>query len=153
MAENHETFRREFPLPDLDATAQLGARIAGGLKAGDAVALWGDLGAGKTTLARAILRALGVHDEVPSPTFTLVQNYETRPPVAHFDLYRLKSAREMEELGFEDALAEGAVLVEWPERAPEALPPEALHVRLKQENGVRAARLTGPARWESLMHV
>jgi len=153
MAQNHETFRREFPLPDLDATARLGAGIAGGLRSGDAVALWGDLGAGKTTLARAILRALGVTDEVPSPTFTLVQSYETQPRIAHFDLYRLKNAREMEELGFEDALADGAVLVEWPERAPEALPPEALHVRLKQENGIRAARLTGPARWESLKHV
>lgn len=153
MAQNPKTFRREVPLPDLDATTRLGARIAGGLKSGDAVALWGDLGAGKTTLARAILRALGVTDDVPSPTFTLVQSYETRPRIAHFDLYRLKNAREMEELGFEDALADGAVLVEWPERAPEALPPEALHVRLKQENGARTARLTGPARWESLMHV
>jgi tRNA threonylcarbamoyl adenosine modification protein YjeE len=153
MAQNPETFRREVALPDLDATARLGAGIAGGLKPGDAVALWGDLGAGKTTLARAILRALGVTDDVPSPTFTLVQSYETQPRVAHFDLYRLKNAREMEELGFDDALAEGAVLVEWPERAPEALPPEALHIRLKQENGARTARLTGPARWESLMHV
>jgi hypothetical protein len=153
MAENHETFRKELPLPDLDATARLGAGIAGSLKQGDAVALWGDLGAGKTTLARAILRALGVMDDVPSPTFTLVQNYATEPRIAHFDLYRLKSAREMEELGFEDALAEGAVLVEWPERAPETLPPEALHVRLKQENGTRTARLTGPARWGSLLHV
>src|SRR3569623_1184039 len=101
MAQNHETFRRDVPLPDLDATARLGAGIAGGLKTGDAVALWGDLGAGKTTLARAILRALGVADDVPSPTFTLVQNYETSPRIAHFDLYRLKSAREMEEQGFE----------------------------------------------------
>ena len=153
MAKNDETFRKELPLPDLDATARLGAGIAGSLMAGDAVALWGDLGAGKTTLARAILRALGVTDEVPSPTFTLVQSYETEPRIAHFDLYRLKTAREMEELGFDDALAEGAVLVEWPERAPEALPPDALHVRLKHEAGARSARLTGPARWESLMHV
>jgi len=153
MAQIPETFRGEFPLPDLDATAKLGAGIAGGLKAGDAVALWGDLGAGKTTLARAILRALGVAGEVPSPTFTLVQNYDTAPRIAHFDLYRLKSAREMEELGFEDALMEGAVLVEWPERAPEVLPPDALHVRLGQDKGGRNARLTGPARWESLTHV
>ena len=153
MAQNDETFRRELPLPDLDATARLGAGIAGGLRPGDAVALWGDLGAGKTTLARAILRALGVTDEVPSPTFTLVQSYGTEPRIAHFDLYRLKNAREMEELGFEDALAEGAVLVEWPERAPEALPADALHVRLKHDAGTRSARLTGPARWESLMHV
>ena len=153
MAQIPETFRGELTLPDLDATTRLGAGIAGGLKTGDAVALWGDLGAGKTTLARAILRALGVADEVPSPTFTLVQSYETEPRIAHFDLYRLKNAREMEELGFEDALADGAVLVEWPERAPEALPPDALHIRLKHEDGTRSARLTGPARWESLKHV
>jgi tRNA threonylcarbamoyl adenosine modification protein YjeE len=150
MAQITETFRGDFPLPDLDATARLGAGIARGLKVGDAVALWGDLGAGKTTLARAILRALGVAEEVPSPTFTLVQSYPTVPPVAHFDLYRLKGAREMEELGFDDALAQGAVLVEWPERAPEALPLEALHVRLGQQGGTHFARLTGPARWARL---
>jgi tRNA threonylcarbamoyl adenosine modification protein YjeE len=153
MAQISETFRGEFALPDLDATARLGGRIAAGLKLGDAVALWGDLGAGKTTLARAILRALGVTEAVPSPTFTLVQSYDTLPPVAHFDLYRLKSAREMAELGFEDALDNGAVLVEWPERAPEALPPEALHVRLGLQDGARLARLTGPAHWKSLIHV
>ena len=153
MAQISETFRGEFALPDLAATTRLGAAIAGGLKAGDAVALWGDLGAGKTTLARAILQALGVTEAVPSPTFTLVQSYDTLPPVAHFDLYRLKSAREMVELGFEDALDNGAVLVEWPERAPEALPPEALHVRLGLQDGARLARLTGPGRWESLLHV
>jgi tRNA threonylcarbamoyl adenosine modification protein YjeE len=152
MAQISETFRGEFALPDLDATTRLGARIAGGLNPGDAVALWGDLGAGKTTLARAILQALGVTEAVPSPTFTLVQSYDTLPPVAHFDLYRLKHAREMQELGFEDALADGAVLVEWPERAPEALPPEALHVRLGLQDGARLARLTGPGRWESLLH-
>jgi tRNA threonylcarbamoyl adenosine modification protein YjeE len=153
MSEIHQTFRGELALPDLDATARLGAGIAQGLKAGDAIALWGELGAGKTTLARAILKALGVAGDVPSPTFTLVQTYETTPRVAHFDLYRLKTAREMEELGFEDALADGAVLVEWPERAPEMLPPDSLHVRLRQEDGARNARLTGPARWEGLMHV
>jgi len=153
MAEIDETFRAAFALPDLDATARLGASIAGGLRAGDAVALWGDLGAGKTTLARAILKALGVSEEVPSPTFTLVQSYDTKPAVSHYDLYRLKSGRELEELGFEEALVDGAVLVEWPERAPEALPPETLHVRLGTRDGVRTARLTGPARWEKLIHV
>jgi tRNA threonylcarbamoyl adenosine modification protein YjeE len=153
MAQITETFRKQIDLPDLDATARLGAAIAGGLAAGDAVALWGDLGAGKTTLARAILAALGVTEDVPSPTFTLVQSYETSPKIAHYDLYRLKSGRELEELGFEDALAEGAVLVEWPERAPEALPPEALHVRLGIRDGRRSAKLTGPARWENLIHV
>jgi tRNA threonylcarbamoyl adenosine modification protein YjeE len=153
MAQIDETFRREFPLPDLDATARLGAGIAAGLKPGVAIALWGDLGSGKTTLARAILRALGVSEDVPSPTFTLVQSYDTHPPVAHYDLYRLKNSREMAELGFEDALADGVALVEWPERAPEYLPPDALHVRLGLLDGMRNARVTGPARWESLMHV
>jgi tRNA threonylcarbamoyl adenosine modification protein YjeE len=151
MAAISETFRHTLALPDLDATARLGAGIAHGLRAGDAVALWGDLGAGKTTLARAILRALGVEEDVPSPTFTIVQSYDTpRLPVSHYDLYRIKSPREMQELGFDDALLEGAVLVEWPERAPEVLPPDALHVRLALADGARTARLTGPARWESL---
>lgn len=152
MAEISETFRKAFALPDLDATARLGHGIAQGLGAGDAVALWGDLGAGKTTLARAILRELGVIEDVPSPTFTIVQSYETtRLPVSHFDLYRVKQPREMQELGFDDALDQGAVLVEWPERAPEVLPPDALHVRLGIQDGVRAAKLTGPARWESFL--
>jgi tRNA threonylcarbamoyl adenosine modification protein YjeE len=156
MAQISETFRGEFPLPDLDATAALGRAIASGLGIGDAVALWGDLGAGKTTLARAILQALGVKEDVPSPTFTLVQGYDTTPAVAHYDLYRLKSAREMQELGFDDALDRGAVLVEWPERAPEALPPAALHVRLGLRETGRLARITGPSRWandmRSLLH-
>lgn len=152
MAEISETFRKAVPLPDLDATARLGAGIADGLAAGDAVALWGDLGAGKTTLARAILRHLGVAEDVPSPTFTIVQSYDTpRLPVSHFDLYRVKQPREMQELGFDDALDQGAVLVEWPERAPEVLPPDALHVRLGMQDGARTARLTGPARWESVL--
>ena len=154
MAEISETFRAALPLPDLDATARLGAGIADGLRAGDAVALWGDLGAGKTTLARAILRQLGVAEDVPSPTFTIVQSYDTpRLPVSHFDLYRVKQPREMQELGFDDALGQGAVLVEWPERAPEILPPDALHVRLGMQDGARTARLTGPARWESVLRV
>jgi tRNA threonylcarbamoyl adenosine modification protein YjeE len=154
MAENSETFRAALPLPDLDATARLGAAIAAGLQAGDVVALWGDLGAGKTTLARAILRALGVTEDVPSPTFTLVQGYDTaRFTVSHYDLYRLKSAREMRELGFNEALEDGVALVEWPERAPEALPPDTLHVRLAPALTGRTARLTGPARWESFLHV
>ena len=102
----------------------------------------------------AILRQLGVAEDVPSPTFTIVQSYDTpRLPVSHFDLYRVKQPREMQELGFDDALDQGAVLVEWPERAPEILPPDALHVRLGMQDGARTARLTGPARWESVLRV
>jgi tRNA threonylcarbamoyl adenosine modification protein YjeE len=154
MAEISETFRQVRALPDLDATTSLGEAIARGLQTGDAVALWGDLGAGKTTLARAILHALGVTEDVPSPTFTIVQSYDTtRMTVSHYDLYRIKNPREMRELGFDDALLDGAALVEWPERAPEALPPDALHVRLGVSDGVRSARLTGPSRWESVLHV
>jgi tRNA threonylcarbamoyl adenosine modification protein YjeE len=152
--ENHvisPTFRAEIVLPDLAATAALAGRIAPLLRAGDAVALWGDLGAGKTTLARAILRALGVTEEVPSPTFTLVQSYETpRLTVAHYDLYRLKSARELHELGFREALEDGAVLVEWPERAPEFLPDETLHLRLALEDEGRRVKITGPERWAAI---
>jgi tRNA threonylcarbamoyl adenosine modification protein YjeE len=151
MAENTETFRTVCPLPDLAATARLGAALAGRLRPGDAVALWGDLGAGKTTLARAILQALGVAEDVPSPTFTIVQAYDTpRLKVSHYDLYRIKSPREMDELGLDDALADGAALVEWPERAPEALPPDALHVRLALNEDGRTARLTGPSRWDGV---
>lgn len=151
MAENQQTFRGACPLPDLSATARLGAGIAAGLRAGDAVALWGDLGAGKTTLARAILQALGVEEDVPSPTFTIVQAYDTPGlAVAHFDLYRIRQARELDELGLDDALAQGAVLVEWPERAPERLPADTLHVRLSLAQDGRLARLTGPSRWQDV---
>jgi tRNA threonylcarbamoyl adenosine modification protein YjeE len=115
------------------------------------VALWGGLGAGKTTLARDILQALGVIEDVPSPTFTLVQSYETSGlNVAHYDLYRLKSSRELDELGFAEALEDGAALVEWPERAPEYLPVETLHLRLRLEDELRKVRITGPARWTGI---
>lgn len=151
MAENPQTFRGALALPDLAATQSLGAAIAARLTRGDAVALWGDMGAGKTTLARAILAALGVTGDVPSPTFTIVQGYDTpRLTVSHYDLYRIKHARELDELGWDDALDTGAVLVEWPERAPERLPAEALHVRLALDGDGRLARLTGPARWQGM---
>jgi tRNA threonylcarbamoyl adenosine modification protein YjeE len=115
------------------------------------VALWGDLGAGKTSLAREILRALGVTEDVPSPTFTLVQTYETpRLTVAHYDLYRLKRARELDELGFREALEDGAALVEWPERAPDYLPDETLHLRLSLEGETRRVKITGPERWAGI---
>jgi tRNA threonylcarbamoyl adenosine modification protein YjeE len=148
MAKDSQPFAHNVPLPDMAATQALGALIAAGLETGDAVALEGDLGAGKTTLARAILRALGATEDVPSPTFTLVQIYETpRLAVWHYDLYRIESASEMDELGLDDALTEGAALIEWPERAERRLPYDALRVMLSIEQGARNAQLTGPARW------
>jgi len=144
-------FRAEIALPDLGATAALAGRIAPLLGMGDAVALWGDLGAGKTSLAREILRALGVTEDVPSPTFTLVQTYETpRLTVAHYDLYRLKCPRELDELGFREALEDGAALVEWPERAPDYLPDETLHLHLTLDGEIRRVKATGPERWAGI---
>ena len=140
-------------LPDMAATARLGRRIANELKKGDCVAMEGDLGAGKTTLARTILEALGVRESVPSPTFTLVQSYETaRLPVHHYDFYRIENEREIEELGFEEALSQGAVLVEWPERAARVLPESTLRVRLEPAGETaRSATASGPDRWTGFL--
>lgn len=149
MNRNIEGFAVSLALPDLAATEALGARIAAGLERGGVVALEGDLGAGKTTLARAILRALGVRDAVPSPTFTLAQHYDAaKIPVTHYDLYRIEKPGECEELGLEESLATGAALIEWPEHAGDRLPADTLHVHLEM-NGAdgRRARLSGPVRW------
>ncbi len=111
------------PLPDMNATEQLAQRVAPYLRRGDVLALQGNLGAGKTAFARALLRRLGVKGEVPSPTFTLVQTYDTADFIVHhFDLYRLKSESEVEEIGWDDACTEGVVIVEWPERCADRLP-------------------------------
>jgi tRNA threonylcarbamoyladenosine biosynthesis protein TsaE len=137
-------------LPDLAATEKLGAAIAARLAPGDAVLLKGDLGSGKTTLARAILAALGVKENVPSPTFTLVQAYEMpRLRVSHYDLYRLKRESELEELGLDEALDQGAALIEWPERAESRLPADALTAHLDADME-RHAVLEGSARWKVL---
>ncbi|CDX19366.1 conserved hypothetical protein [Mesorhizobium plurifarium] len=132
-------------LADEAATARLGEDLAMALRAGDAIALRGDLGAGKSTLARALIRALADDAglEVPSPTFTLVQSYETRVPVHHFDLYRLSAPDELDELGLDDALSQGAALIEWPERAGDRLPANALWVELTEQGEGRVARLSG----------
>ena len=136
-------------LPDLDAVTRLGAAIARQLTPGDAVLLRGDLGAGKTTLARAILEPLGHVGETPSPTFTLLQSYALTLPVAHLDLYRLKQPAEIEELGLEDALNAGAALIEWPEQAEDYMPHDALSVALSTEP--RSAALSGGGRWPTLI--
>ncbi len=129
----------------------VGARLAAVLRAGDVIALSGELGAGKTTLARAILGGLGHRGEVPSPTFTLVQTYpDLAVLVAHVDLYRLDKPNEVDALGLDDWLAEGAVLLEWPERMGKALWPDALWLRLEGA-GEAVRRLTwqAPPAWKS----
>lgn len=114
--------------------ARLAADMAMVARPGDCLALSGDLGAGKTSFARAFIRALaGEPDlEVPSPTFTLVQTYDTRPPVAHYDLYRIGEPDELDELGLDEALETGLALIEWPERAGNLLPAGAIGVTLTE---------------------
>lgn len=140
-------------LPDEAATARLGAAVAMRLEAGEAVLLSGPLGAGKSTLARALVRALTTPDEeVPSPTFTLVQSYVAEPLLAHFDLYRLTSAEEAREIGLIEALDEGAALVEWPERLGEDvarwLGPDRLTVAIAHDGEGRSATVSGVGSWE-----
>jgi tRNA threonylcarbamoyladenosine biosynthesis protein TsaE len=141
-------------LPDPAATEALGARIAALLGPGDVVALWGGLGAGKTTLARGLIRArMGADVEAPSPTFTLVQTYLSPKArggleIVHADLYRLESPDESVELGLEDAFASAATVIEWPERLGARLPPDRLDVQLMDEGeGGRTARLLGRGAW------
>ncbi len=133
-------------LADEAATAGFAAELAAMLRAGDCVCLEGDLGSGKTTLARALVHALSPGDaapEVPSPTFTLVQTYdEARIPVAHYDCYRLKAPEEILETGLEDDLDARLVLIEWPERIAAYLPPDRLTVSLAIEGTGRRAVLS-----------
>jgi tRNA threonylcarbamoyladenosine biosynthesis protein TsaE len=127
----------ETELPDLAATEHLATRVAGLARPGDAILLVGPLGAGKTAFARAFLRAVTGDRrlEVPSPTFTLVQSYDTTiGAVHHFDLWRLDGPRGLAELGWDDARAD-IVLVEWPERLGEAWPADALVVTLALADG------------------
>ena len=137
-------------LPDEAATRRLGAAIARGLKAGEAVCLSGPLGAGKSTLARALIRALTTPDEeVPSPTFTLAQFYEgPRLKVAHFDLYRLSNPGEAYEIGLDEALDDGAAVIEWPERLAGRLPADRLDVGIAFDGEGRRATLTPHGAWE-----
>jgi tRNA threonylcarbamoyladenosine biosynthesis protein TsaE len=135
---------------DLDALGRWGAALGRSLRPGDVVALSGALGAGKTTLARAVLAGAGHGGEVPSPTFSLVQVYDdTSPPVAHADLYRLDSAAAAEALGLDDLLFDHALLVEWPERLGAMLWPDMLWLSLEGAGGPdRCLTWIAPAAWE-----
>lgn len=148
-----EIAERLIPLPDEAATRALGQGLARLVAAGDFIALRGGLGVGKTALARALidarLAAHGLAEDVPSPTFTLVQTYETPDLLmTHVDLYRLDRPEDAAELGLVDALDEGVVLVEWPEKLGR-LPKDRLDIdiRLVGEGEGREARLTGYGSW------
>lgn len=137
-------------LADDAATAAFGEDLALTVKPGDCLALSGDLGAGKTALSRALIRALANDDdlEVPSPTFTLVQSYELRTPVSHFDLYRLADESELVELGLEESLEKGVALIEWPDRAGDSLPKQSVQISIIHENdGRRLTLSTGNQRF------
>ncbi len=141
-------------LPGADATARLGAAIAPRLEPGETVLLYGPLGMGKSTLARGLIRTLTRPDEdVPSPTFTLVQFYESDPPVAHFDLYRLTRPEEAAEIGLDEALDDGCAIIEWPERLGDDpvrwLGPDILTVTLAEQGEGRVATLSGAGAWET----
>lgn len=112
-----------------EETEALGARLGAALRRRDAVLLDAPLGTGKTAFARGLIRAAGGGPEVPSPTFAIVQPYDTDPPIFHLDLYRLEDFSEVEELGVDDMLSDGIVLVEWPEKAAGFLPEDAVVVR------------------------
>jgi tRNA threonylcarbamoyladenosine biosynthesis protein TsaE len=134
-------------------TSALAARIARAAKAGDVIALRGELGSGKTSFARGFIRALGRGDEeVPSPTFTLVEVYEfseAAPAIWHFDLYRLAKSEDVYELGFEEALGGAILLIEWPERLGPLIPRERLDVALSAGSSptARRVRLRGSRAW------
>ena len=124
-------------------TRALGEQLASGLRPGDTVILEGELGAGKSELARGIARGLGVTETVTSPSFTILNVYESgRIPLYHFDWYRLESAEELYELGMDEYLGgDGIAIVEWPERCPDAIPEDCLRIRISAE-GENIRRIT-----------
>ncbi len=133
-------------IPSLGALTGLAAQIAAVIRPGDFLALQGELGMGKTAFARALIRSLmddGEDVEIPSPTFSLLQTYETpRMTVHHYDFYRLTDASEALELGFEETLDDGLTLVEWPERAAALLPEDRLEMVFEECVGLGARRIT-----------
>jgi tRNA threonylcarbamoyladenosine biosynthesis protein TsaE len=144
-------------LADEAATARLAGRVARAARARDTIALRGPLGSGKTSFARAFIRALGRGDEeVPSPTFTLVETYRFagRPPIWHFDLYRLDAVDDVYELGIEEAWTDGVSLIEWPERIAALLPAERLDIALAPGATPprRTATIGASPRWSGLLH-
>jgi tRNA threonylcarbamoyladenosine biosynthesis protein TsaE len=121
-----------------DETVAVGQAVGSQLRAGDLVVLTGDLGAGKTTFAKGLARGLGVTQPVTSPTFTIVQEYEGRVPMAHVDVYRLDRIQELHDLGFDELLEGRVTLVEWGETIALVLPGERLEVRIGMDGATEA---------------
>ena len=141
----------KIDLPDLAAMADLGSRIAAGLRPGDVVALSGGLGAGKTTLARSIIAALGHNGEVPSPSFAIIETYDppsVRIPLVHADFYRLNQPEEAEEIGLDDYREGAALLAEWPDHAGGfGHEPGCLSINLETADTGRFAIVEAGADW------
>ncbi|MBB6217606.1 tRNA threonylcarbamoyladenosine biosynthesis protein TsaE [Anaerosolibacter carboniphilus] len=117
-------------------TFQLGYKLGGLLSKGDVVCLTGDLGAGKTTLSKAIAKGLGVEEDVTSPTFTLIHEYMGRLPLYHFDVYRIRKIEEMDELGYEEYFyGDGVCLIEWASLIEELIPIEHLWIHITKGDG------------------
>lgn len=137
-------------LADEAATEVVGARLASILRPGDVVTMTGSLAAGKTTLVRGLIAALGHEGEVPSPSFSIVQPYEhLRLPLWHIDLFRIDDPSEMEELGLDEILADGVLIVEWPEKAGLNRWPDALALSIEVlDDGSRALTGNVPTAWE-----
>ena len=139
-------------LGSVDDAEAFGAALASTLRAGDVIALFGDLGAGKTTISRGVLKGLGFSGDVASPTFPIVIAYdppEVRLPVYHVDLYRIEDEEELQELALDEGRDGGALLVEWPERMGGSLWPDALLLRIAmQADGSRVLTAQVPAAWE-----
>jgi tRNA threonylcarbamoyladenosine biosynthesis protein TsaE len=142
---------REIVLPDAAATYELGSRVGARLTPGDVVCLSGNLGAGKTTLARGAIAAwTGAAQEAPSPTYTLVETYAgPRGELWHVDLYRLKRAADAWELGLEDAFVSAACVIEWPERLEGLLPRDRLEIALSPRGEGRCAAMSAHGSWRA----
>lgn len=153
---------RTYPSVDLKTCGRLAEQIAGSLKEGDVVALFGPLGAGKSAFSRAMIRHCLQDNqaEVPSPTFTLVQPYERNngPDIYHCDLYRLTTVDELYELGLEDVKDQSILVVEWPEKLPTTWLKDALHVTFsimptldESDENYRQVTFAGDARWQNIL--
>ncbi len=134
-------------------TVDLGRRIGALLKDGSVLALYGDLGAGKTHFVQGIANGMGIEECVVSPTFTILNYYEGTIPLQHFDFYRLETAEELENLGFYDYIQQGVTVIEWAEKFPEVLPSHTLNIRIEKESETQRRwefQFPDQERWERI---